>query len=472
MQSIKFGTDGWRAVIAREFTVENVSRVSSAIASWVVNKRSKPKVVVGYDCRFGGRMFAETVAKVLALKNIHVYLSPSFVSTPMISNGVLHFGADLGIIITASHNPPEYNGLKVKGPYGGPAFTNDLKDMEGLIPEFNEISLDSIHWGDLIDRDLVEYVDLENLYLQQIREHFDLGQIKASGLKFAFDAMYGAGQRVIKKVLPSVKSLHCSLNPFFDGTPPEPLHHNLLEFSEKIKNNWKVDAGLAIDGDADRLAMYDSKGNYIDSHHVILLLIHYLAGYRKQKGKIVTGFSSTVKIEKIAAHYGLEVQRVKIGFKEITEIMLKEDVLIGGEESGGISIKGNIPERDGIWMGLTLFQFMAETGKTLDDLLKEVTEITGPFAFERQDLKLDREVKNKIIRKCTENGLVQIGKYKVVKMENLDGWKYFFNNKEWLMIRPSGTEPVLRMYAEATTRVRAVDMLKTGYTELLESVTK
>ena len=207
MQSIKFGTDGWRAVIAREFTVENVSRVSSAISSWLVNKIPHPKIVVGYDCRFGGRMFAETAAKVLALKNVHVYLSPDFVSTPMISNGVLHFKADLGIIITASHNPPEYNGLKVKGPYGGPAFENDLKDLEDLIPEANEISLDSIRWEDLINRDLIEYVDFENLYLQQISNNIDLNQIKASGLKFAFDAMYGAGQRIMKKILPTVKCL-------------------------------------------------------------------------------------------------------------------------------------------------------------------------------------------------------------------------------------------------------------------------
>jgi len=472
MQSIKFGTDGWRAVIAREFTVDNVSRVANAISSWLLNKELNPRVAVGYDCRFGGRMFAETFAKVLALKNIHVFLSPDFVSTPMISNGVLHLNANLGIIITASHNPPEYNGLKVKGPYGGPAFENDLKDIENLIPEVNKISLDSIHWEELINRGLIEYIDFEHLYLQQIRDHFDLERIKASGLKFAFDAMYGAGQRIIKKIIPGIKCFHCSLNPFFNGTPPEPLHHNLLEFSEKIKNNWKADAGLAVDGDADRVAMYDSQGNYIDSHHIILLLIHYLAGYRKLKGKIVTGFSSTVKIEKLSAYYGLEVQRVKIGFKQITEVMLKEDVLVGGEESGGISIRGNIPERDGIWIGLTLFRFMAETGKKIEQLLDEVLKITGTFAYGREDLKLDREIKNKIIRKCKEEGFVRFGKYKVVRDEDLDGWKYFFNTNEWFMVRPSGTEPLLRLYAEAETPEKVRELLKTGYAELLASVTK
>lgn len=467
MQSIKFGTDGWRAIIAREFTVENVARVSSAISSWLLNKEPKPRVVVGYDCRFGGKMFAETVAKVLALKDIHVFLSPDFVSTPMISNGVLALEAHLGIIITASHNPPEYNGLKVKGMYGGPAFESDLKDIEALIPGMNEISLDSIHWDELINRSLIEYVDLENIYFQRVRNNFDLSKIKTSGFKFAFDAMYGAGQRVIKKILPGIKCLHCSQNPFFNGMPPEPLHSHLIEFSEKIKSKWNIDAGLAVDGDADRIAMYDSQGNYIDSHHIILLLIHYLAGYKKLKGKIVTGFSSTVKVEKLASHYHLEVQRVKIGFKQISEVMLKEKVLVGGEESGGISILGNIPERDGIWMGLTLFQFMAESGKKIEDLLDEIVKITGPFVYERQDLKVERDVKNKILKKCRETGFSHFGDFEVVHTEDMDGFKFFFNKDEWLMIRPSGTEPILRMYAEAETAEKARAYLKAGYAELI-----
>ena len=427
MEKIKFGTDGWRAIIAKGFTVENVARVSSAIARWLLINKPDPSVVVGYDCRFGGEMFAETVTKVLALKEIKVFLVPDFVSTPMVSYGVARLHASLGVFITASHNPPEYNGIKIKGSYGGSLFETELKDIEALIHESNDISLDTIKWEDLIDQNLIEYVDLEAMYLENIKRNFDLVLIKKSGLKFAFDAMYGSGQKVIKKILPNIKCLHCTKDPFFNGIPPEPVQQNLIEFSERIIKLWKVDAGLAVDGDADRIAMYDKEGNYIDSHHIMLLLIHYLAGYKKLSGKIVTGFSSTVKVEKLAAHYGLPVQRVKIGFKQIAEVMVKEKVLVGGEESGGISVTGNIPERDGIWMGLTIIQFMAETGKSLRDLVEEVYDITGRFAYQRQDLKVTSELKTKIVRKCREKEYNSFGKFKVQMVEDLDGWKYYFN---------------------------------------------
>ncbi len=467
MEKIKFGTDGWRAVIAQDFTVENVAKVSLAISTWLLRRFQEPVVVVGHDCRFGGELFAKTVAKVLALKGIKVKLAPDFVSTPMVSNGVVLLGASLGIVITASHNPADYNGLKVKGSYGGPLFDVDLKNIEDLISDDNEISLDSINWEEQLERGIIEFVDLEDIYAKHIRQSFDLSIIKNADLKLAFDAMFGSGQRSLKKILPKVKCHNCYVDPYFNGIPPEPLLHNLIDFSEKIRKSWKVDAGLAVDGDADRIAMFDAEGNYIDSHHIMLLLIHYLAGFKKLKGKIVTGFSSTVKIEKLAEHYGLDVQRVKIGFKQIAEIMLKEDVLVGGEESGGISIGGNIPERDGIWMGLTIWQFMAESGKSIRELIEEIYKITGSFAYARQDLKIDRELKTRVIRKCKEGGFTHFGEFKVEKVETLDGWKYFFNDSEWFMIRPSGTEPLLRTYAEAENEEKVQELLSKGYETLM-----
>ena len=234
-----------------------------------------------------------------------------------------------------------------------------------------------------------------------------------------------------------------------------------------ITASGNIDCGLATDGDADRLGMYDTKGNFIDSHHLILLLIHYLCKYKGQKGKICTAFSTTVKIKKLCDHYGLELEIVQIGFKHICGIMLKEDVLLGGEESGGIAIRGHIPERDGIWIGLKIWEFMAKSGKSLNELINEIYDITGSFAFERSDLHLKEEQKSAIVARCSSGGYNASGDYKVQRVEDLDGYKYYFSDDEWFMIRPSGTEPVLRTYAEAATKEEALAILKAGYETLL-----
>lgn len=460
---IKFGTDGWRAVIAQDFTVENVAKVTDAVSKWLLGKNKKPSVVIGYDCRFGGKLFAETVAKVLATHEIKTYISEAFVSTPMVSLGILKAKADLGIVITASHNPPSDNGYKLKGSYGGPLLENEVKEIEAMIHDEIEILLESVKWEKLIEDKKVEYIDLENIYIDHVKENFDIEKIENSRFNFAFDAMYGSGQNVIKRLFKNVKNIHCELNPLFNNIPPEPLLKNLHEFSSIIKESKSIDCGLAVDGDADRIALFDSNGNYIDSHNIILLLIHYLASYKKLKGKIVTGFSSTVKVEKLASHYGLEVQRVRIGFKDICKIMLKENVLVGGEESGGIAINTHIPERDGIWMGLTIWQFMVDTNKSLTEILNEIYEITGKFAFERSDLRFDEHKKNKIVNKCKNGEFSSFGNYKIIKTDDLDGFKYYFSDNEWLMIRPSGTEPVLRTYAEAENSATVKDILTKCY---------
>jgi phosphomannomutase len=465
--NIKFGTDGWRAIIAKEFTVDNVAKVTEAVARWIISKYKSPSVVVGYDCRFNGKLFAETVAKVLSVSGIKTYLSDGFVSTPMVSLGIKKLNADFGVVITASHNPPEYNGYKLKGKYGGPLLENDVKDVEAMIPEENEVILDSVNWDELIEKKQVEYVDLETIYIDHLNENFPVGKIKESRFNFAFDAMFGSGQNVMKKVMPDIHKLHCEWNPLFNFIPPEPLLRNLGEFAAFIKKNKKIDCGLAVDGDADRIALFNNHGDYIDSHHILLLLIHYLAGYKKLTGKIVTGVSSTVKIEKLCEHYKLPVQRVRIGFKDICKIMLKEDVLVGGEESGGIAVKGHLPERDGIWMGFLIWQFMTETGKNIEELIKEVYEITGSFAFERRDLKISNKIKNKTIENCKAAKYKSFGKFKIVRTEDMDGYKFFFNENEWLMIRPSGTEPVLRTYSEAATREKAIEILDAAYAVII-----
>jgi phosphomannomutase len=467
MYKIKFGTDGWRAIIAKEFTVENVARVTEGTALWMKKNFKNPSVVVGHDCRFAGELFAETTAKVFAAHGIKVLLAKGFVSTPMISFGAKNHGCDLGIIITASHNPPSYNGYKVKAGYGGPLTPELIAEIEPLIPDTSGIDIDNMKLADLEKKGMLQCVALEDEYIAHVEKNFDLDAIRNSGLNLAYDAMYGAGQNVIRRLFPDATLLHCDYNPSFDGQAPEPILRNLEEFAEVIKVAGDIDCGLATDGDADRIGLFDSKGNFVDSHHIILLLIHYLVKYKKMDGKVCTAFSTTVKIKNICAHYGMKLETVKIGFKYICGIMVKEDVLLGGEESGGIAIKGHIPERDGIWMGLVIWEFMAKSGKSLNELIKEVYEITGPFAFERVDLHLDETVKQKIIANCEEGAYKSFGNYKIQRVEDLDGWKYFLDDETWVMIRPSGTEPVLRTYAEASSREEAFRILDAVKTVLL-----
>jgi len=457
-KDIKFGTDGWRAIIGKDYTTENVARVSIAVADWLNKNYKNPSVVLGHDCRFAGELFAQTAAKILVSKGILVRLAKGYVTTPMISLGVLKEKANLGVVITASHNPPSYNGYKLKGDFGGPLLPDQVSEVEELIPDCNLIDYDKIIFSDLVNDQKIIYVDLEELYCTHAEENFDLNAIRNSDMNFAYDAMFGAGMNAVKRILPETTLLHCSNNPGFLGIAPEPIHRNLKEFSDLMKNN-NLDCGFATDGDADRIGLYDSKGNFIDSHHIILLLIHYMAKYKGLSGKVVTAFSCSVKVQQICDYYGLEHEIVKIGFKYIAGKMIKENILLGGEESGGIATLGHIPERDGIWMGLILFEFMAKSGKSIENLISEVYDIVGSFAFERIDLHINNDKKLSIINDCQNNRFKSFGKYNVERVETIDGFKYFFDKDSWLMIRPSGTEPVLRTYAEAATQQKAFDIL-------------
>lgn len=464
MTPIKFGTDGWRAIIGKDFTVDNVTRVAEATAKWVKERNMNPVVVVGYDCRFGGEMFADTVALVMCRHNIKVKLGKGFVSTPMISLGAKAYDADMGIIITASHNPPSYNGYKLKGGFGGPASPATISEVEALIPEKTAPAEGSV--ADFVKKGLVEYVDLESLYLEHVKKNFDLKAIEKS-VVLAYDAMYGAGQSVLPKILPDAILLHCDYNPGFKGRAPEPLDKNLKELSQLIKNSSDVSAGLATDGDADRIGMYDEKGNFVDAHHLLLLLVHYLHKYKGMAGKVVTAFSVTNKVKKMCKAYGLPHETTKIGFKYICEIMMKEDVLVGGEESGGIAVKGHIPERDGIWDGLVILELMAKSGKSLTDLVKEVYGVVGAFSYDRNDLHITEELKQRILANCKQGSYKAFGANAITKVEDIDGYKFYFSEDETVMIRASGTEPVLRVYAEAPTKKRVKELLDAAGETLL-----
>lgn len=464
---IKFGTDGWRAIIAKEYTVNNVKRVAEATARWMQSK-GMSSVVIGYDCRFGGPMFSEVTAQIMCNFRIKVYLDKTFVSTPMVSLGVVKYAADMGVVITASHNPPSYNGFKLKSAYGGPTIPKDIAEVEAIIPDSPLGKL--LPLAEYENMGLLEYVDLEEMYIQHVKENFDLEAIYNSNISLVYDAMYGAGQNVIRRLFPKAHLLHCDYNPSFKGQAPEPIHRNLSELSEKLKKDSSYNLGLANDGDADRIGLYNAKGEFVDSHHILLLLLYYLKEHKGYDGKVIITFSVTNKMKQLAEQYGLDVEVTKIGFKYIAEIMTQKDVLVGGEESGGLAVKGHIKERDGIWIGLVIMEFMAKTGKSLEDLINEVYAKVGSFKFDRDDLHIEESKKWAIMDKCKNGEIKEIGGRPVIKTEDTDGYKFYLSDNDWIMVRPSGTEPVLRVYAHAPDDQAVRKLLDAGHISLQQGL--
>ena len=445
MYRIKFGTDGWRAIIAKDYTVDNLKRVAEATARWMISKQMK-KVVIGYDCRFAGKMFSEVTAQVFGHLGIEVILSDSFVSTPMVSLGVVKTNSDMGIVITASHNPPSYNGYKLKSSFGGPSVPAEIDEVESIIPDNPIGSVKSL--ATLRDEGLVSYLDLEQIYIDHVEANFEMDLIR-NNVNLVYDAMYGAGQNAVRRLFPDAHLIHCDYNPSFMGRAPEPILRNLPEIGTFLANDDRYNIGLANDGDADRVGLFDEDGKFVDSHHILLLLLMYMHEHKKMTGKVVVTFSVTDKMKLLAEHYGLEIETTPIGFKYIAEIMQQETVLVGGEESGGLAVAGHIPERDGVWIGLVIMEFMAKTGKSLKELIDDIHDIVGAFDFSRDDLHLEESKKQTIVQHCNNGGIQKIGDSDVLRYENIDGHKYFLDDDRWLMIRPSGTEPVLRVYAQA-----------------------
>lgn len=448
MTEIKFGTDGWRAIIAKDYTVDNVRRVAKATALWM-KKNDQSRALIGYDCRFGGLMFTQETARVLASEGITCLVGDDIATTPMVSLGVVHKEAHLGVVITASHNPPSYNGYKLKSIHGGPMVPAQIAEVEALIPD--ETHEPEKSFEEYQENGMIEMISLEDLYVDHIHKNFDFEAIHQSDIKLAYDSMYGTGQEVMKRLFPDAHHLHCDRNPGFHGQAPEPIHRNLKELSELLASHSEYNLGLAHDGDGDRIGLYDENGQFVDSHHILLLLLYYLYEYKNETGDVIITFSVTDKMKKLAEMYGLDVEVTKIGFKYIAEIMTERKVLVGGEESGGLAVAGHIPERDGIWVGLIIMEFMAKTGKSLNDLIAEVYEKVGAFSFDRDDMHIAEDKKWQIIEHCKTNPFQKIGDYKVLKVEDIDGYKFLLENEAWVMIRPSGTEPVLRVYAQASS---------------------
>ncbi len=464
MTTIKFGTDGWRAIIAQEYTVDNVLRVAEATAKWMKQNKMK-KAIIGHDCRFAGELFAETTARMLAAYNIKVQIAKGFVSTPMVSFGVVKTKSDIGVVITASHNPPSYNGFKLKSSVGGPMLPAQIAEIEDLIP--NKIKRKPASFVEYLEAGKIKYVNLEDMYVAHAEKNFDLKLINKSNIGLAYDAMYGAGQNALRRLIPNATMLHCDWNPGMDGQAPEPIHRNLQELSDLIKNNPALKVGLANDGDADRIGLYDEDGNFVDSHHILLMLLMYMHKYKGYEGKVAITFSVTEKMQDLAAQFKLPMIVTKIGFKYLAEIMAVEDCIVAGEESGGLAVKGHIPERDGIWIGLVVLEYMAKTGKSLKQIIQEVYELVGEFKCDRYDLHVTEETKQEVLKNCKSNAYKSFGDYKVSKMEDVDGFKFTFEKGKWLMFRASGTEPVLRVYAQAPTQEEAIAILDAAKATIL-----
>jgi phosphomannomutase len=373
-----------------------------------------------------------------------------------------------GIIITASHNRHLTNGYKIKASYGGPATPDDIEKVESQIPDTIKLDLKSV--ADYQKDGLVEFVNLEDMYVTHVEKNFDLEAIRTSGLGWAYDAMYGAGMNVMERLFPDITRIHSEPNPGFDGQAPEPIQRNLKEFEDIIKmSEGEIAAGLVTDGDADRIGLYDQDGNFVDSHHILLLLIHYMHKVKGQTGDVYSTFSCTSKIQKLCDAYGLKNIVTKIGFKYICDLIVNSGnpFLVGGEESGGIAVAGHIPERDGIWIGLIVWEFIAKSGRSLSDLVEEIYDVVGKFAVERYDLRVTEELKQQIISNSKTGKYTSFGNLKVSRTEDMDGYKFFFEDESWVMIRPSGTEPVLRVYAEAPSSEDAFKILDTVKAVLL-----
>lgn len=463
--TIKFGTDGWRAIIAQDYTVDNVARVAAATADYLLQVKPTNTIVLGFDCRFGGEMFAETVIKVMFGKSIHVIYYDKICTTPMLSLACAEYKADIGIMITASHNPHTYNGFKLKSTFGGPTPPSEIMKVESLIKDdyfIPDTAIPEIEANGYITRK-----DFRMLYLNRVQAGFDLDIIRNSKIKIAYDAMYGAGQSIVPDLLPDAAHFNCEWNPRFNGIAPEPIPGNMQDFAQFIREKGNIDVAFANDGDADRIALMDRNGKYIDAHQIILMLIYILHMDRGMTGKVVVAFSVSPKIKKMCDLYGLPIEITKIGFKYIAEIIQEGGVLVGGEESGGISVAGHIPERDGIWDALVIIDYLARTGKSLEDLIQEIDDVVGAFAYGRNDLKLTEVKKESILDYCNNSKIEALGGLKVEKTETIDGFKYYLEGERVLMIRASGTEPVLRVYCQAETQNKVDEILEKVVSELL-----
>ncbi len=461
-RNIKFGTDGWRGVISDNFTFENVAIVSQAMSEWINKDLSsiegKKKVAIGYDTRFLSTEYAQTVACVLAANGIEIYLSDTAIPTPALSYGVTRIKCVAGIMITASHNPAKFNGIKIKTSQGGGASNNITNKVESYLEKTPVLK---VNFEQAKQERKIILHDYKIVYLKFIRDYLDLKKIKNAKFKVLTDCMHGSGDGLMRKVLKGTQIrlslMREDVNPSFDGGKPEPVPEYLEGILKRVKEE-KFDIGLVLDGDADRIAAVAPGGEFISPQKILGLLILHLARNRGRTGAVIKTICGTTLIDNIAKKLGLKLYETPVGFKYISDLMISERIIAGGEEAGGMGVQDYIPERDGTLAGLLLVEMMVYQKKNIKQIIDEMEKEFGRYFYQKTEIKLG-ESKFDYER---FRSLKELEGKKVVQVKDFDGVKLICEDESWLMLRLSGTEPIVRAYSEAKSLKRAKELVKCG----------
>lgn len=470
---IKFGTDGWRGIIADDFTFENVRIASAAIAAYIHSKEDPLRgVCIGYDTRFVSRDFAMAAARVLAGAGIPVKFADRYTPTPALSYAVREHKAAGGVMITSSHNPAQWNGLKYKASYGGSGTPAIMAEITGHLGQPLRTSDGPA---------AIEETDFQTPYVAAISRFADLDTISRSGLRFAIDSMYGAGRGVLAGIFGSIGveciEIRSEINPSFPGINPEPIEPHVRALQDAVVEH-RCHAGLVTDGDADRIGAVDENGNFVDPHKIFSILLRWLIEHKGWPGEITRAVNTTSMIDRISAKHSRPLHEHGIGFKYVVDLMLEREILIGGEESGGIGIQRHLPERDGLLNALLIANIMAQEGKTLGQLVADLQDEYGEHHYSRIDLRISDDLKNAAIARARA-GFDSIAGMKVLRTNSHDGIKFFLDNPEarnkpraadsWLLFRASGTEPLLRVYSESCSKESVNKLLEAGREFVLSS---
>jgi alpha-D-glucose phosphate-specific phosphoglucomutase len=464
---IKFGTDGWRGIIDQDFTFDNVRVCAQGVADYLKGVGLADRgLIIGYDTRRASEDFAAAAAEVAAASGIKVYLCPKATPTPVVSCGVLARKTGGAIVITASHNPPQWNGFKFRTKEGTSASTEVTAGIEKRIAHtLATREMKRLPLAEALSQGIIEYLDLTPVYDRQLGKLIDLGLLRQARLKVVTDPMYGAGIGYFKRLLGGgaiqLNEINGQRDPQFGGIQPEPIAANLAKLSATVKEQ-KADVGLATDGDADRLGVIDEKGQFLTQLQVFALLCLYLLEVRGERGALVRTLTSTTMINRLGEIYKLPVYEVPVGFKYVAPIMIAEKALIGGEESGGYGFRGHVPERDGVLAGLYFLDLMLKTGKTPSQLLDYLYSKVGPHYYNRRDFSFPEDQRPMIIKRVSDSLPQSIDGVRVAKVNTTDGFHLTLADTSWLLIRFSGTEPVLRIYAESDSMERVERLLELG----------
>ena len=466
MGNIKFGTDGWRAIISEDFTFENVAIVGQAIADFIKSKKSaiykKRKIVIGYDTRFLSDKYAEIIGRILVANGISVVLSDSPCPTPAVSFFIKDNKFTGGVMITASHNPAAYNGIKYKGYFGGSAGSDIIDDIESRLykSKVKDVSIE-----DALKKKKLVVKDIITKQLDFIIKYSDTKLLKKAKLRVLVDSMNGTGMTFMKDLVKGtgvkVDFINEEINPGFKGRAPEPNAKHLGEFAKLVKKG-KYDLGVATDGDADRVGIVDEKGKVLTGHKVMALLLLHLLENRKMRGGVIQTICGTGLIDKMCVEYGVRSYETPVGFKYICDLMTKEDILLGGEETGGIGFKNYIPERDGFLSALLIMELVTVMKKPLSDVVTWLNKKYGNYVYEREDVVFPGNKRKNIISGLKKNPLKNVLNKKVVKINDSDGYKYICEDGTWMLIRFSGTEPKIRIYSETSTVKKSLEYIKFG----------